>query len=575
MSAFSQLVSGLKKADPNLGTSDAVNLLGSLRDSINITLGNFEKKMSGVIGGMQPNFKTEVIELITKFNMGDDNEKLKAFEKIKNLQEKFNLNLNSFVKLFGINIKELNKAIDKMTLNEEKRVESLRKEKDLLQSEGIKYKIDDKGMVTPLDKKNQLIEIYDIQKQIADLEKRRAQFKKEIEKGEVKDFKTKIEGFKKEEDKLEERKIGVGYDDPNRPKTIKERLIGSAQGAGAFLRGERGPELVRGVMGGAYGALSSPIEAGRQIFQQVDMLTFGLTGALIKGLGNLLTPALKGLSTSFSKGFSFLGNIFTEKLGGLGKLILKGLIFLATFLGFNKIAGMLTNLAGTITGGAIAGRVASSLTGGTAAGAAGTATGAGATAAGTATGAGTGGGLLKTIARFLLPGLKLLAPFAPVAALAYINRPRNEEEAEFMKQNSEITSKETSSPEDLEGYNLGRKQARAAGEARIDKGLQFESLDKSLKMMKDNDIKPTDEASLRRKRERENDMPLPGEFAEITRENALDNTMASQVSSPVVNNVAPTNVQNTVQNLNQVISPTNKEPTINLINSRGYGYTVV
>jgi len=564
MSAFSQLVSGLKKADPNLGTSDAVNLLGNLRDSINITLGNFDKKMSGVIGVMQPNFKTEVIELITKFNMGDDNEKLKAFEKIKNLQEKFNLNLNSFVKLFGINIKELNKTIDKMTLNEEKRVESLSKEKDLLQKEGIKYKIDDEGMITPLDKKKQLIEIYDIQKQIADLEKRRAQFKKEIEKGEVKDFKTKIEEFQKEEDKLEERKIGVGYDDPNRPKTIKERLIGSAQGAGAFLRGERGPELVRGVVGGAYGALTSPIEAGRQIFQQVDMLTFGLTSSLTKGLGNLLTPAFKGLSTSLSKGFSFLGNVFIERLGGIGKILLRILTSILLFFGLKKLAGAVGKFA---LGAGVAG-AASSLLGGTAAaatGAAGTATGVGAAGAGTTA---AGAGLLAT-------GAKLLLPFAPIAALAFSQRPRNEEEAEFMKENSEITSKETSSSEDLEGYNKGRAEARAAGMARINAGLPFESLNESLKMLKGNDIQPKDEAFLRRKRERDNDMPLPGEFAELTRENALDKTVASQVSSPVVNTVAPTNVQNTVQNLNQVISPTNREPTINLINSQGYGYTVV
>ena len=121
-----------------------------------------------------------------------------------------------------------------------------------------------------------------------------------------------------------------------------------------------------------------------------------------------------------------------------GTLILRGLLFLATALGLSGIKNMLTSALGMGAATALA------------------TTATGATAAGTAAGAAktaVGMGLMKSI------GL-MLAPFAGVGALAYLNRPRNEEDDEFMKSNSEITSKETSSSEDLQGYIVCQKSKR-------------------------------------------------------------------------------------------------------------------
>lgn len=58
----------------------------------------------------------------------------------------------------------------------------------------------------------------------------------------------------------------------------------------------------------------------------------------------------------------------------------------------------------------------------------------------------------------------LAVPAATIGGLAYLNRPMNEAELEFMRQNEEITSKETTDPNLYEGYFKGRAEAREKGE---------------------------------------------------------------------------------------------------------------
>ena len=58
----------------------------------------------------------------------------------------------------------------------------------------------------------------------------------------------------------------------------------------------------------------------------------------------------------------------------------------------------------------------------------------------------------------------LAVPAATIGGLAYLNRPMNEAELEFMRQNEEITSKETTDPNLYEGYFKGRAEARERGE---------------------------------------------------------------------------------------------------------------
>ena len=550
MSTLSQLISSIKNVDDNLGTGVAMDVLKKLSESMSFAVGDLQKQISSVVGTMKPDFKREVIELITKFNTGDNDEKMAAFDKVKKLQEKFNLDLLNFSKIFGLNIKELNKTVEAFSQIEEQRRQTALEERQLFADKMIPTKVVD-GNIMPLTKREQLTEIYDIQKQIYDLEKERKTLLAKFEKNEIdnESFKADIKKITEREKVLSERKAGVMYDDPNRPRTLREKFVGAAQGTGEFLRGERGPELIRGSMSAMYNTVRAPIDASRQILQTVDMLTFGISGAITKSLGNLLTPSFRGLSNILKTGFGSLGTIFADKFKMFGTLILRGLLFLATALGLSGIKNMLTSALGMGAATALA------------------TTATGATAAGTAAGAAktaVGMGLMKSI------GL-MLAPFAGVGALAYLNRPRNEEDDEFMKSNSEITSKETSSSEDLQGYMEGRKEAIAAGESRIARNEPFISLDDSMKKFKNEQNKiQTDKPKLSTP-----NLPTGGDFNKMSQEFATSE-MNGKNYSPITNNVAPTNINtNTVQNINQIVDVINKEPTINLINSQGYGYTVV
>jgi len=58
----------------------------------------------------------------------------------------------------------------------------------------------------------------------------------------------------------------------------------------------------------------------------------------------------------------------------------------------------------------------------------------------------------------------LAVPAATIGGLAYLNRPMNEAELEFMRQNEEILSKETTDPDLYEEYFKGRTEARRRGE---------------------------------------------------------------------------------------------------------------
>jgi len=553
MSTFSQLISNIKTVDDNLGTGVAKDILIKLSESMSFAVGDLQKQISSVVGTMKPDFKREVIELITKFNTGDTDEKMAAFDKVKKLQEKFNLDLLNFSKIFGLNIEQLNKTVEAFSQIEEQRRQTALEERQLFAEKMIPTKVVD-GNIVPLTKREQLTEIYDIQKQIYDLEKERKTLLTKFEKNEIDNetFKADIKKITEREKVLSERKAGVMYDDPNRPRTLREKFVGAAQGTGEFLRGERGPELIRGSMSAMYNAVRSPIDASRQILQTVDMLTFGLSGAITKSLGNLLTPSFKGLSNILKTGFGSLGTIFTDKFKMFGTLILRGLLFLATALGLSGIKNMLTSALGMGATAAIT-----------------------KTATGTAAGAGTGtvAGAAKNVVRMGLTksiGL-MIAPFAGVGALAYLNRPRNEEDEEFMKSNSEITSKETSSSEDLQGYMEGRKEAIAAGESRMARNEPFISLDDSMKKYKNEQNKiQTDKPKLSTP-----NLPTGGDFNKMSQEFATSE-MNGKNYSPITNNVAPTNINtNTVQNINQIVDVINKEPTINLINSQGYGYTVV
>ena len=90
----------------------------------------------------------------------------------------------NFSKIFGLNIKELNKTVEAFSQIEEQRRQTALEERQLFADKMIPTKVVD-GNIMPLTKREQLTEIYDIQKQIYDLEKERKTLLAKFEKNEI------------------------------------------------------------------------------------------------------------------------------------------------------------------------------------------------------------------------------------------------------------------------------------------------------------------------------------------------------------------------------------------------------
>jgi len=339
---IAQIITQLKASDKSLTTPSAKKDLDTLGESIKSFVNkNIGQTMTSVVGAMIPNKKEEIREIIDLLSKKDktENDELMAVEKIKKLTEQFNVDIKSFLKIFGVKIEDLNKVVDKMKQIEQQRQETIAKEQSLLQKEGISYKTGEDGKIQVLNQKERLQEINDIQMKVDQLEKEKLQLQKDFEKKKIDSDKyiKSLEDLNNRADELEARKIGVGYDDTNRPQTFRDRFTGMAQGVGGFLRGERGPEILRPVFGAAYGAVRAPIDAGKQLLSSLDALTFGLGGAVTKSLFNFLSPSFKSLQKSTVEGFKGLGGIFSDKFKGLLGFLGKFFFLFLTRTGVTKL----------------------------------------------------------------------------------------------------------------------------------------------------------------------------------------------------------------------------------------------
>jgi len=560
-------ISNIKNLQGELGTSDIVNLFQELNTAINISLGNIQKTIGSAMGSIQPKIKDNVLQIIKEFKTGSVDEQLNALKKLEQLQNKFNINLVSFNEKFGTNIDGLSDALDDLKQIESERKSKLKEEAQNLKERGIITKIEGKGteqtlkILTNRDLKTEDLKIRRQERLLENLQDTFNSQLKQFQKGKF----DKLEGetneqaqkrisdsllkmnnsIEKFELSLQQKKERMGFE--NRPESGIRRAV---RVGGEFLRGERGPQIVQAGMGSLYASATAPIDAVKQLYGSLNMALFDLPDKLKNSLGKFLGPTLSNLGKTFSSGFSGMIKSSMQGFRGLGSILFLGFTKLAAALGLGKVGSMIGGAVKGIGGGLMK-------VGG---------------AAIKGIGAIGGTGLAAGI------GLTTAVAAAPIAALAFANRPKNEEEAEFMKENSEITSKETSSSEDLEGYNKGRAEARAAGEARIARGEEFKSLadsQKSLNMeaqgVKPEPVKgemPPIEASLRRKRERENDMPLPGEFAGLSKDYAMTKDMTQPIP-PIVNAIAPTNVSNVNRSESfMAIEVLNRDPTFLNLNVR-------
>lgn len=592
--SIAKQISIVKEQQNELGTQEIVNIFKDLNTAINLSLGNVQKTIGSAMGAIEPKIRNNVLEIIREFKTGTVDEQLTALNKLEKLQKKFNIDLTLFNEKFGKNIKGLGDALNNLKQIEDDRKQKIKDEKNNLKERGIITKIEGEGSKQKLKiLTNQQIKEEDakirsqerkIQEQEQGFQKRLKEFKKgkfEIkgketsEEAQMRISKELIESeqsIQKQKLMLSERKESVGFE--QRPESGIRRAV---RVGGEFLRGERGPTMVRAGMGSLYASATAPIEAVKQLAGTLDTALFDLPSTFAKKL----TPKLMDLGKTFTSGFkSFipnlmkLGKTFTggfskmisasgKGLKGLGSLILLGLTKLAAALGLNKIGGAIKGMVGNV--GSSIGKVGGAIGKGIS-GVGRAAVGLGGKAL--AVGGGLGGKALAVGGGLLKGGLGLLAsPFllkaglaaAAIGGTAFLGKKIYDKIKEKKEENKLKSEDELQAESDSFNEMQGEM---APSDATGEIPSQMASSDTIIP----GQMAPI-EASLRRKRERDSDMPLPGEFAQLSKQRAMTEDEETPTPS-IVNAVGPTNVSNTKSETYVPLDVLNRDPTFLNLNIR-------
>jgi len=581
--SIAKQISIIKEQQNELGTQEIVNIFKDLNTAINLSLGNVQKTIGSAMGAIEPNIRNNVLEIIREFKTGTVDEQLTALNKLEKLQKKFNIDLTLFNEKFGKNIDGLGDALDNLKQIEDDRKQKIKDEKNNLKERGIITKIEGEGSKQKLKiLTNQQIKEEDakirsqerkIQEQEQGFQKRLKEFKKgkfEIqgketsEQAQMRISKELIESeqsIQKQKLMLSEKKESVGFE--QRPESGIRRAV---RVGGEFLRGERGPTIVRAGMGSLYASAAAPIEAVKQLAGTLDAALFDLPSTFTKKL----TPKLMDLGKTFTSGFkSFipnlmnLGKTFTggfskmisasgKGLKGLGSLILLGLTKLSAALGLDKIGGSVSSMVGNV--GSSIGKVGGSI-GRSIGGVGRAAVGLGGKALS------VGGGLLKG-------GLGLLAsPFllkaglaaAAIGGTAFLGK-KIYDKIQAKREENKLKSEDELQAES-DSYNEMQGEMAPSGTTG-----EIPSQMAPSDTIIPGQMAPI-EASLRRKRERDSDMPLPGEFAQLSKQRAMTEDKETPTPS-IVNAVGPTNISNTKSETFVPLDVLNRDPTFLNLNIR-------
>jgi len=418
-----------------------------------------KKTMSSIVQSVIPDVSVELKQISEKFTTGQDKDFEDALNRLDKIVKNTGVNLYDFSEKLGKNFDKLAQVYGKRT----EKIRELEEEKEILKEKNIYTKIVDNNLtkekelkiLTLREQKDEINSIFREEKLLKDKEK---QFEKEknlilkqketLNKTEQENIFNNEKILKQERLNLEKRKTDINYGD-RQPTGIRAGL----QTAGQFIRGERGSDFTRTLMGNVYAQFTAPFEAIKMFKDQV----MGVAGFL-KDLG---------------KGAFKLTMLF-------GKLIL-------------------------------------------------------------------------AIIPFLIPvALVTLGLFALVSILKKIGR--------FFGLGKEDDAK----------ADLQNKAQQNTQDQDIDALPKLDDTKSSFDKIIPEMGKPEGQmVSLRRKRERDNDMPLPGEFAQLNKDFMIGREIAAGGMAPIVTNIAPTNVANT-KTSETFISPDvfNNDPTFLNLNVR-------
>ena len=393
-----------------------------------------QKTITSAMDVINPKIKRDLVEITQLLDTGSQSDQQLALKKLEDLQKKFNIDLKKYNEELGKNLDKLNDAVNKMAQEEEEKIENAKNQQAVELSKGRPTSVDEKGNLKYLSR----TEIKEKETQAKIKEKELVETEKKLKEA-LKEKGVGIGGSFSDEQqkKIKQLEMTIGYKEleiKDIRDQIGEKQPGFFQKTGEVLKGERGPEIVKQLMGPFYQAFAQ----SAKILDDLSFGAFGKLGKKIVDVGSsMFTKNFSTLSTDFSKGFTKFKentlNKLKEVFGPLLDSMMKGLKkfggAVMDFLGLGgdkAKGGGLSNLLGMgkgTTGGGAAraigiGSRALPMAGLLAGGGGAAAAGAGATAAGGGLMAGLGG-LATAAAPFLLPALGIAAA---VGGIGYLGK---------------------------------------------------------------------------------------------------------------------------------------------------------
>lgn len=340
----SEFLQSLKEiGGEKLSQTQIAESLSSLEKTITQSI---DLSVKASIASIAPDINKDILQVGELLKSMEDKDKEKALDIIEKLQKELGIDLRDFSKTLSESINKLGTILEKRKAEREKREEELKTEQEILLEKGVYTKIVDNQLtkerelkiLTNKETKEEFKRIRDEERRIIEDKKRLEKEQKQLQKGETisgKDNKRLIDlrlDIVKREEKLNKEKSVVGYEQ-RKPTGIR----GGLQATGEFLRGERGPELLKAPMATFTQTMMAPIEAIKQFGTMIKNVG-QLFGGLIKvvrlvsvGFYALLAPmmpyilAAAGLAAvifGLYKAFKFVAKLFG--FGGDEKKDLKG-----------------------------------------------------------------------------------------------------------------------------------------------------------------------------------------------------------------------------------------------------------
>ena len=267
--------------------------LGNYFDSIGTSItAAADKTVASTMASAIPNITNELQEISETFSKGSNRNYEEALDRLQKIVDKTGINLFQFSQQLGNSFDKLRKAFEARKEN----LQAINKEREILREKGIQTKIVENQQKKELEVRvlknrqyrEEVRKLEREEKLQRDVEK---QFTKEREKllREEKLTKRQSESIINKQEKitkgrelLEQRREDL----TGQKGQVDSPRGGFLSGAGRFLRGETGPEILRPVISTFGQTLMAPMEAFNQLKEQTKMLGRSFKG-IVKPLGNV------------------------------------------------------------------------------------------------------------------------------------------------------------------------------------------------------------------------------------------------------------------------------------------------